>query len=139
MVEQENPNNQYKEIVEYLTKNKESRDAALDIILSFTTTMVNRRNFIDTEVTKQLLRLTEECIDDESVTSKTFQCLINFALDKTWSQRLVDLNVSRRVFEFLMHNVKPTSSSIRTVNAEIIKVKFTDEGSLFDVYEIKAG
>ena len=24
MVEQENPNNQYKEIVEYLTKNKES-------------------------------------------------------------------------------------------------------------------
>jgi hypothetical protein len=72
MVEQENPNNQYKEIVEYLTKNKESRDAALDIILSFTTTMVNRRNFIDTEVTKQLLRLTEECIDDESVTSKTY-------------------------------------------------------------------
>lgn len=53
-------------------KNKESRDAALDIILAFTTTMVNRRNFIPTDVDKQLLRLTSECIQDETVTSKAF-------------------------------------------------------------------
>jgi hypothetical protein len=68
-----------------------------------------------------------------------FQCLINFSLDKTWVERLVKLNVSRRVFEYLMHNVKPSSSSIRTANAEIVKVKHTEEGGLFDVYEIKSG
>lgn len=65
--------------------------------------------------------------------------MINFALDRIWVEKLVELNVSRRVFEFLMHNVKPTSSSIRTVNAEIIKVKQTEEGGDFIVYEIKAG
>lgn len=79
--------------------------------------MVNRRKFLSTDVDKQLLRLTEQYIDDESVTSKAFQCLINFSLDKAWVERLINLNVARRVFEYLMHNVKPTSGSIRTTNA----------------------
>jgi hypothetical protein len=38
-----------------------------------------------------------------------------------------------------MHNVKPSSSSIRTVNAAIVKVKQTEEGGEFAIYEIKAG
>lgn len=38
-----------------------------------------------------------------------------------------------------MANVKPSSSSIRTVNAQIVKVKLTEEGGDFSVYEIKAG
>jgi hypothetical protein len=54
-------------------------------------------------------------------------------------EKLVELNVGRRVFEYLMHNVKPSSSSIRTVNAAIVKVKQTEEGGEFAIYEIKAG
>jgi hypothetical protein len=50
--------NQFKEIVSFLAINKESRDEALTIVLQFTTTMVNRRNWIDTDVDKELLRLT---------------------------------------------------------------------------------
>lgn len=95
------------EIVSFLNKNKDSRDEAMTIILTYTTTMVNRRLFIDTDVDKQLLRLLEVLIEDEQVTAQVFQCLINFSLDKTWCQRLVDLNVAKLVFEFLMHNVKP--------------------------------
>lgn len=38
-----------------------------------------------------------------------------------------------------MHNVKPSSSSIRTVNASIVKTKYTEEGGDFSIYEIKAG
>ena len=123
-IEEKSPEtNQFEEIVSFLTKNKESRDEALDIILAFTTTMVNRKKFKNTDVVKTLLRLTSECIEDEPVTSKSFQCLINFSLDKTWVEKLVEINVSRRVFEYLMHNVKPSSGSIRTTNAQIIKVK----------------
>jgi hypothetical protein len=51
---------------------------------------------------------------------------------------MCDLNVSRRVFEFLCHNVKPTSSSVRSVNAQIVKVKMTEEGGDFDIYEVSA-
>ena len=59
-------------IISFLTKNKESRDEALDIILAFTTTMVHRKKFKNTDVVKTLLRLTSECIEDEPVTSKSF-------------------------------------------------------------------
>lgn len=53
MVEkEESGDNQFTELVTYLTKNKESRDQALDIIMAFTTTMVNRRCFIDTDIIK---------------------------------------------------------------------------------------
>ena len=60
-------------------------------------------------------------------------------MDRSWVEKLVDLNASRKVFEYLMANVKPSSSSIRTVNAQIVKVKLTEEGGDFSVYEIKAG
>lgn len=52
MVEETNPSDQFKEIVSFLSANKESRDHALDIILAYTTTMVNRRNFLETDVDK---------------------------------------------------------------------------------------
>lgn len=73
------------------------------------------------------------------MTSKAFQCLINFSLDKAWVERLIELNVAGRIFEFLRHNVTPSSGSIQTTNAQIIKVKHTEEGGDFDVYEIRAG
>ena len=38
-----------------------------------------------------------------------------------------------------MHNVKPSSDSVRTANAEIVKVKHTEEGGDFEIYEIKSG
>jgi hypothetical protein len=61
-----------KEIVDFLSTNREARDEALTIILSFTATMVNRRKFLPTDVIKQLLRLIADCIDDEPITSKAF-------------------------------------------------------------------
>lgn len=139
MVEESNANDQFKEIVSFLGANKESRDQALDIILAYTTTMVNRRKFIETDVDKQLLRMTADYIQDEALLAKVFQCLINFSLDKGWVERLVGLNVARRVFEYFMQTVTPSSSSIRTANAEIVKVKHTEEGGTFDIYEIKSG
>jgi hypothetical protein len=130
---------QMAEIVEFLDQ-KQARDQALDIILSFTKTMVNRRNFLKTDVIKKLLNLILEWREEEDVTSKCYQCLINFALDKSYITKCVENNAARKTFEFLMHNVKPTSSSIRTANATIAKEKIVDEvGGVFDIYEIKAG
>jgi hypothetical protein len=63
---------QMKEIVEFLSSNREARNEALTIILSFTATEVNRRKFLDTDAIKQLLRLIADCIDDEPITSKAF-------------------------------------------------------------------
>ena len=48
MVEQ----NPMQEIVDFLSSNREARDEALKIILSFTATEVNRRQFIQTDVIK---------------------------------------------------------------------------------------
>lgn len=102
--------------------------------------MVNRRNFLKTDVIKKLLNLILEWREEEDVTSKCYQCLINFALDKSYITKCVENNAARKTFEFLMHNVKPTSSSIRTANATIAKEKIVDEvGGVFDIYEIKAG
>ena len=126
------------EIVEFLDQ-KQARDQALDIILSFTKTMVNRRNFLKTDVIKKLLNLILEWREEEDVSSKCYQCLINFALDKSYIAKCVESNAARKTFEFLMHNVKPTTSSIRTINATIVKEKMTEEGGVFDIYEIKAG
>lgn len=83
--------------------------------------------------------MTADYIEDEGIVAKVFQCLINFSLDKGWVERLVNLNVSRRVFEYLMSTVTPSSNSIRTANAAIVKTKYTEEGGDFDVYEIKSG
>lgn len=62
---------------------------------------------------------------------------MNLANDKAWIESLCELNVARRIFEFLMHNVKPSASSIRTENATIVKVQMTEEGGTTDVYELK--
>ena len=63
---------QMKEIVDFLSTNREARDEALSIILSFTATEVNRRKFLESDVIKQLLRLIADCIEDEPITSKAF-------------------------------------------------------------------
>jgi hypothetical protein len=47
--------------------------------------------------------------------------LINFALDKTFVAKCVEQNVARKTFEFLMHNVKPTSSNTKAANATVVK------------------
>ncbi len=62
---------QMAEIVEFLDQ-KQARDQALDIILSFTKTMVNRRNFLKTDVIKKLLNLILEWREEEDVTSKCY-------------------------------------------------------------------
>jgi hypothetical protein len=101
--------------------------------------MVSRRNFLKTDVIKSLLNLTLEWREEEEISSKCFQILINFSIDKAYIAKCIEHNAARKVFEFLMHNVKPTSSSIRTINAQIVKEKMTEEGGVFDIYEIKAG
>lgn len=53
--------------------------------------------------------------------------------------KCVELNAARKVFEFLMHNVKPSSSSVRAMNAQIVKEKMTEDGAVHDIYEIAAG
>lgn len=61
-----------KEIVDFLDTTTEARNQALDIILSFTKTMVNRKNFAKTDVIKKLLNLILEFREEEDVTSKCF-------------------------------------------------------------------
>lgn len=139
MVEQEAMKEQMKEVVTFLYSNKEARDQALDIILNYTKTMAQRMAFQDTDVIKSLLRLVLECVSDEQTSAKLFQCLINFAIDKPFIQQCVELNAARRVFEFLMHNVKPSSSSIRTENATYTKEKMASGSGTIEVYEIMAG
>ena len=43
---------QMQEIVSFLSTNREARNEALTIILSFTATEVNRRKFLNTDVIK---------------------------------------------------------------------------------------
>jgi len=138
-MEQTQPNEQFKEIVTFLSMNRESRDEALNIILAFTADYEQRVQWHGTEVDKNLLRVLTDCADDEEITTKALQALVNFAQDKAWIESMCELNVARRIFEFLMHSVKPTSSSIRTENAQIVKVQFTEEGGTTDVYELKQG
>jgi hypothetical protein len=63
---------QFKEIVSYLSKNRESRVEALNIILSFSTTVENRQNWTNTDVIKELLRTVGDFIGDEKITSTAF-------------------------------------------------------------------
>lgn len=60
------------EIVDFLSSNRETREEALKLILSFTATEVKRRGFLKTEVIKQLLRCISDYIEDEPITSKAF-------------------------------------------------------------------
>ena len=48
---------QFKEIVKFLSANRESRDEALTIIMNFTANYEQRRLWVDTEVDKHLLRV----------------------------------------------------------------------------------
>lgn len=128
---------QFKEIVKFLGMNRESRDEALSIIMNYTATYEQRRLWVDTEVDKHLLRVISDCIEDEPITTKALESLINLSNDKNWVESLCTLNVGRRVFEFLMHNVKPSQTSVRTQNAEIVKVQMTEEGGTTDFYEIQ--
>ena len=43
---------QVKELVGFLSTNKEARDQALDVILSYTKIMVQRRAFLETDIIK---------------------------------------------------------------------------------------
>ena len=42
--------------------------------------------------------------------TSVFQILINLVQDKAFADECIELNVSRRVFDFLMANVQPTQS-----------------------------
>lgn len=62
---------------------------------------------VGTEVCKQLLRL----VHQEECTQNVFKCLINLSQDEVFAKELSELNASRRVFDFLVDNVKPDMSA----------------------------
>lgn len=112
---------------------------ALNIIMSFTAEEEHRRLWLPTDIDKQLLRVIADLKHDDEVCLKALQACVNLALDKVWVDRFCDLNVARRIFEYLMASVKPDQSSVRTDNAELKKVQLTEEGGQSDMYEIKPG
>ena len=88
-----------------------SRGPALEIILPYTGTVQSRQLFIGLNLCKALLRV----IADEALPVpqqiSVFKILINVVQDKTFIEECITLNSSRRVFDYLMKNVKPDQDS----------------------------
>jgi hypothetical protein len=89
--------------------NENARGQALELISSFTGTAQSRQLFIGLELCKSMLRL----LASEGITTSqqrsVFQILINVVQDQVFVEECISLNAARRVFDFLMTNVKPTT------------------------------
>ena len=94
---------QLKEVITYLAK-KETRSAALDIILAYSALNEQRQLFKQLDICKTLLRLLPE--DGAGVAQKVSQCLINFSVDPDYLTELIRLNVGGRIFDFLKEHVQ---------------------------------
>lgn len=84
---------QMKEVIDFLAQgNVEQKDGALDIILQFSATPEQRKLFVTTDVSKELLRAVPAIsVKDHGdkvaaalrdVRLKALKCLINFSQDK---------------------------------------------------------
>ena len=62
--------------------------------------------FVGKELTKKLLRLVIEPEMKQPEKTSVFQILINVVQDKVFAEECVKLNAARKVFDFLMNNVK---------------------------------
>ena len=62
--------------------------------------------FVGKNLTKQLLRLVIEPEMTQAEKTSVFQILINIVQDKVFAAECVSLSASRKVFDFLMNNVK---------------------------------
>lgn len=67
------------------------------------------------------------------------QILINLAQDKAFIEECIALNVGRRIFDWLMKNVKQdTSGENAGSSAQIVEDQKTEEGGTTKVYEVNA-
>ena len=70
--------------------------------------------------------------------TSVFQILINVAQDQSYIEECVELNVARRLFDWLMKNVKQDVSANTGSSAQIIEDQKTEEGGTTKVYEVNA-
>eukprot|EP00347_Sterkiella_histriomuscorum_P020667 403336931 len=106
---------QIKQVISFLDV-KESKAAALDIILSYSTTPQHRELFHGTDIIKILLRLLP---DGQYV--RIASCLINFSHDNYYKKDLIKLNVAGRVFDFLKENVKMDMKADEKTSAQFLE------------------
>lgn len=100
---------QMKQVLLFLDS-KDARGQALQIIQGYTGTAQNRQLFIGLELCKKILRLLGEDDVDAEVANAAFSILINLAQEQSYIEECIQLNVARRVFDFLMKNVRPDQS-----------------------------
>ena len=105
MVETTGTEEQMQQVIQFLDS-KEARGQALEIILGYTSTVEHREMFVGKELTKKLLRLVIEPEMKQPEKTSVFQILINIVQDKVFAEECVKLNAARKVFDFLMNNVK---------------------------------
>ena len=107
---------QLKEILDCLKAEvNETRNAALEVLLGFTTTAENRLMFKGTTVMKDLLEvmcLEVRDLEEEKTLGKCLNCLINFANEAYWIEKLAEEEVARKVFAVLKEKVKPDTPEI---------------------------
>lgn len=97
--------------MEYLDS-KDARKAALEIILGFTTTPENRNLFKGLDLCKKTLRLVIDPDVTLDIKAACFKVLINMASDAHYVDECIELNAARKVFDFLMNNVKQDLSEV---------------------------
>ena len=100
---------QMKQVLLFLDS-KDARGQALQIIQGYTGSAQNRQLFIGLELCKKILRLLGEDDVDAEVANAAFSILINLAQEQSYIEECIQLNVARRVFDFLMKNVRPDQS-----------------------------
>lgn len=91
--------------------------------------------FVGKDITKKLLRLVIEPEMTQTEKTSVFQILINIVQDKVFAAECVSLNAARKVFDFLLNNVKQDISETGS-NAKLVDYKATEEGGTTKVYEI---
>ena len=114
---------QMTEVISYLD-NKQARGEALKIILGYTSTVEHRQMFVGKELSKKLIRLViepDEKNADKNYKTSVFQVLINLVQDKAFIEECIALGAARKIFDFLMHNVKQDNREVGT-DAKLIEV-----------------
>lgn len=126
-----------KQVLAFLDGNKEAKGQALTIILAYTSTAQNRQLFIGQNSCKRILRLLGEDDCDSKHSSDAFSALTNLAQDQVFIAEMIELNASRRIFDFLMKNVKPDQSQNGSA-ALIVEDQKTEEGGTTKIYSVNA-
>jgi len=87
------------------------------------------------DLSKKLLRLVIDPDIKQAEKTSVFQVLINLVQDKFFIEECVSLGAARKVFDFLMANVKQDTKEVGA-NAKLVDVQKTEEGGSTKFYEI---